>query len=462
VKFARLLLPLLLIFICHVCFAQKKSAYISGKVLDENEHPLSNVSVIILGHQTGLATSDSGTFRIKVPAEKAFALVFTFTGYKEEQRNFLLNEGEEETIVVRMERGAKELKEVVVMDERERRETGLVRVNPKSAINLPSPVGGIEGLIKVIVGSNNELTSQYSVRGGNYDENLIYVNDYEVFRPYLVRSGQQEGLSFINPELTRNVNFYNGGFQAKYGDKMSSALDIQYRKPKAFGGSAYIGLLEQGLHLEGVSKNNRFTYLVGVRNRTNKNLFSSQETQGSYVPSAADLQALLTYQLSNKWSLELFGNISQTKFTLVPEFSQLSSAVFTPYFTANLGLDVYFEGREEDRYQTNMIGLTAYQQVKKNLRLKWMLSRFEDKEKESIDITGAYLFGEREFDKTKADFGLITNPLGAGVYQNFARNSLNIVVYDFAHKGYFDKGKHYIQWGQNIDLQTVNDRLNEW
>jgi hypothetical protein len=462
VKSARLLLLILLAFF-HLCaYSQKKPAFISGKVLDENDQPLSNVSVTILGRQTGLVTSDSGTFRIKVPADKAFALVFTYTGLKTEQRNFLLNEGEEETIVVRMEKGARELKEVVVMDERERREAGLVRINPKAAINLPSPVGGIEGMIKVIVGSNNELTSQYSVRGGNYDENLVYVNDYEVFRPYLVRSGQQEGLSFINPELTRNVSFYNGGFQARYGDKMSSALDIQYRKPKSFGGSAYIGLLEQGLHLEGTSINNRFTYLVGVRNRTNKNLLSSQEVQGSYVPSSSDLQAVLTYQLNDKWSFELFGNASQTKFTLVPEFSQLSSSVFTPYFTANLGLDIFFEGREEDKYVTNMIGLSANQQIKKNLRLKWMFSRFEDNEKESIDITGAYLFGEREFDKSKADFGLITNPLGAGVYQNFARNKLNIVVWNFSHKGYLDKGKHYIQWGQNIDQQNVDDRLNEW
>jgi len=423
---------------------------------------LANVSIVILGKQTGLMSSDSGTFKIKVPADKAFALVFSYAGLKTEQRNFLLNEGEEEVIVVRMEKGARELKEVVVMDERERREAGLVRINPKAAINLPSPTGGIEGLIKVIVGSNNELTSQYSVRGGNYDENLMYVNDYEVFRPYLVRSGQQEGLSFINPELTRNVSFYNGGFQAKYGDKMSSALDIQYRKPKSFGGSAYIGLLEQGLHLEGSSKNNRFTYLFGVRNRTNKNLLSSQETQGSYVPSSADLQGLLTYQLNDKWSFELFGNASKTKFTLIPEFSQLSSSIFTPYFTANLGLDIFFEGREEDRYVTGMVGLTANQQVKKNLRLKWMVSRFEDNEEESIDITGAYLFGEREFDKSKADFGLITNPLGAGVYQNFARNNLNIVVWNFSHKGYLDKGRHYIQWGQNVDQQSTHDRLNEW
>jgi hypothetical protein len=462
VKSARLLLLIPLVFFQLCAYSQKKPAFISGKVLDENDQPLSNVSVTILGRQTGLVTSDSGTFRIKVPTDKAFALVFTYTGLKTEQRNFLLNEGEEESVVVRMEKGARELKEVVVMDERERREAGLVRINPKAAINLPSPVGGIEGMIKVIVGSNNELTSQYSVRGGNYDENLVYVNDYEVYRPYLVRSGQQEGLSFINPELTRNVSFYNGGFQARYGDKMSSALDIQYRKPRGFGGSAYIGLLEQGLHLEGTSKNNRFTYLVGVRNRTNKNLLSSQEVQGSYVPSSADLQAVLTYQLNDKWSLEFFGNASQTKFTLIPEFSQLSSSVFTPYFTANLGLDIFFEGREEDKYLTNMAGFTVNQQIKKNLRLKWMVSRFEDNEKESIDITGAYLFGEREFDKSKADFGLITNPLGAGVYQNFARNKLNIVVWNFSHKGYLDKGKHYIQWGQNLDQQQVDDRLNEW
>ena len=126
----------------------------------------------------------------------------------------------------------------------------LIKINPKDAINIPTPNGGIESLIKIFVGSNNELTSQYSVRGGSYDENLIYINDFEVFRPYLVSNAQQEGLSFINPEMTKNVSFYNGGFQAKYGDKMSSVLDIQYRKPKSFGGSAYIGLLEQGFHLD--------------------------------------------------------------------------------------------------------------------------------------------------------------------------------------------------------------------
>ncbi|HYM94460.1 MAG TPA: TonB-dependent receptor, partial [Chitinophagaceae bacterium] len=262
-------------------FSQKKSAYVSGKVIDENENPLPNVSVTILGKTTGITTNDSGYFRIKVSADKAFAIVFSYAGRKTEQRNFLLNENEEETVSIRLEKGENVLPEVVVNDQRDRREAGLIKPNPKSVLNLPSAVTGVESLIKVFVGSNNELTSQYSVRGGNYDENLIYVNDFEIFRPYLVSSGQQEGLSFINPELVRNISFYNGGFQAKYGDKMSSVLDIQYKKPKQFGGSAYASILEQGLHLEGLSKNNKLSYLIGVRNRSNKNLLSRQDTKGN-------------------------------------------------------------------------------------------------------------------------------------------------------------------------------------
>jgi hypothetical protein len=458
--------PFLLVFFA-VCIsgrvvAQKKTAWVAGRVVNENEQPLDNVSVTILGRLKGVITSDSGTFRLRVPADKAFAIVFSYTGYKTEQRNFLLNENEEEHVVVRLERGTRELDPVVITDQRQRREAGLVVINPKNAINIPSPTGGIESLIKVFVGSNNELTSQYSVRGGNYDENLIYVNDFEVFRPYLVRSGQQEGLSFINPELARNVSFYNGGFQAKYGDKMSSVLDIQYKKPRNFGGSVYVGLLEQGLHLEGITKNNKFSYLIGVRNRSNRNLLKSQETQGNYVPSSSDLQALLTYQINAKNSIELLGNISQTKFTLIPEYSQLTSSVFSPYFSANLGLDIYFDGREEDRYRTNMLGLSLTQQPKKNLRLKWMLSRFENDEREGLDITGAYIFGEREFDKSKSDFGLINNPLGAGLYQNYARNKLNIQVWNASHKGMLDKGRHYLQWGQSVERQTISDKLHEW
>jgi hypothetical protein len=445
-----------------VSLAQKKPAYVSGKVLDENENPLANVSVTILGQQKGIATSDSGTFRLKVTAGRAFAIVFSYTGYKSQQKNFLLSENEEETIVIRMERAAKELEEVVVSDQRDRRETGLIRPNPKSVINLPAPVMGVESLIKVFVGSNNELTSQYSVRGGSYDENLVYVNDFEIFRPYLVRNGQQEGLSFINPEMVRNISFYNGGFQAKYGDKMSSVLDIQYKKPRRFGGSAYVSILEQGLQLEGVSNNNKLTYLAGIRNRSNRNLLGRQETEGNYVPASSDFQALINYQFSEKWQAEFLGNISQTKFTLVPQFSQLTSSVFSPFFSAVLGLDVYFEGQEKDQYKTNMLGFAIINQPVRNLKLKWMLSRFENDEQENIDIAGAYLFGERDFDKAKPTFGLIVNPLGAGVFQNFARNKLNVENWNLSHKGTLDKGKNVFQWGIGFDRTSIADKLNEW
>jgi len=402
--------------------AQKKPAYVSGKVVNENDEPLANVSVIILGQQKGIATNDTGYFKLKVPADKAFALVFSYTGYKTEQQNFMLSEGEQEMITMHLEAGpSTTLEEVIVKDQSERREAGLIRANPKSIINLPSPTIGVE--------------------------NLIYVNDFEIFRPYLVRSGQQEGLSFINPEMVRNINFYNGGFQARYGDKMSSVLDIQYKKPKRFGGSAYISLLEQGFHVEGTTAKNRLTYLIGIRNRSNKNLLSSQETQGSYTPSSDDIQALITWQASDKWQTEILANVSRTRFTLLPQFSQLTSSVFSPFFTQNLGIDIYFEGREQDKYTTGMGGLSATYQPNKNLKLKWLTSRFENDERENIDIAGAYLFGDRDFDKSKSTFGTIINPLGAGLYQNYARNSLKITDYNVSHKGSLDVKKQLVQWG---------------
>ncbi len=447
--------------VAQVVSAQKK-AIVSGKVVDENDAPLQSVSVQILNKQNGTVTDKDGNFSISIISKKAIALVFSFTGYKNVQKNFLLNIGESETVFVKLERQTNQLQQVTVTDTRERREAGRIAIDAQKSLVNPSPIGGIESLIKVFVGSNNELTSQYSVRGGSYDENLIYVNDFEVFRPYLVSSGQQEGLSFINPEMTSGVKFYNGGYQAKYGDKMSSVLDITYKKPKAFAGSAYIGLLEQGLHLEGIAAKGKVTYNFGVRNRSNRNLLSSQATKGNYIPSSSDLQGLVTYQASDKWLLEVLANVSATKFTLYPEESKLTSSVFSNVFSANLGLDIFFQGQEKDKYSTNFIGLSATYQPRKNLKLKWLLSRFNDAEEENKDITAAYLFGERDFDKSKATYGLITNPLGAGVFINYGRNKLNIDVWNASHKGSLDKGKHYLQWGNTIEQQVISDKLNEF
>jgi CarboxypepD_reg-like domain/TonB-dependent Receptor Plug Domain len=442
--------------------AQTKYATVKGVVVDDNDVPLKNVSIIILGKNSGIVTGDSGLFSIKVPAQKSVALIFSHSGFAEQQKNFYLSNAEIENIIVQLKKGGKTLETVTVGGDKERKETGLIKINPKIAVILPSTVGGVEGLIKTLVGSNNELTSQYNVRGGNYDENLIYINDFEVYRPYLVSSGQQEGLSLINPEMTRNINFYTGGFQGKYGDKMSSVLDIQYKKPTYFGGSAYMSLQEQGLQLEGSSRNGKFTYLTGVRNKSNRNILSNQPTTGAYIPSASDAQGFFSYKLSDKLQIELLGIVSTSRFTYFPESVKKTTSVFSPFFTANLGLDVFFEGQEKDAYTTSLVGLSFLQTINKRTKLKWMLSRFKDIEKENFDIAGSYVFGDRDFDNASPTFGQITNPLGAGAYQNYGRNTLNIDVYNASHKGSYEKKNNFIQWGLSAEQTSIKDKLAQF
>jgi len=458
----RFFIGLLLCFFTISAAAQTKYATITGNIVDENDAPLKNVSIIILGKNSGIASGDSGKFSIKVPAQKSMALIFSLTGFIEQQKNFFLSNDETETLLIQLKQTGKTLEAVTIGNEKERKETGLIKLNPKTAVILPSTVGGIEGMIKTLVGSNNELTSQYNVRGGNYDENLIYINDFEIYRPYLVSSGQQEGLSLINPAMTKNINFYTGGFQSKYGDKMSSVLDIQYKKPTTFGGNVYVSILEQGLQLEGSSKNGKVSYLGGLRNKSNRNLLSNQPTTGSYIPSASDAQGLISYKISEKIQVELLAIISASRFTFFPESVKKTTSVFSPFFTANLGLDVFFEGQEKDNYTSSLIGLSVLQSINKKTKLKWMLSRFTDKEKENRDIGGAYLFGDRDFDNASPTFGQITNPLGAGYTQNYARNELDIDLYNVSHKGSYEARNNFVQWGLSAEQTNIKDNLSQF
>ncbi len=453
---------LVLLFFSISTNAQKNYATIKGIIIDENDIPISNVSVVILGKQKGITSSENGSFIIKYQAEKHFALSFSHTGYNDIQKEFYLSKNETTSVAIKLTSSLKAMESIIISNEKERKESSLIKINPKDAILLPSTTGGIESLIKTIVGSNNELTSQYNVRGGNYDENLIYVNDFEIFRPYLVSNGQQEGLSFINPEMVKNVNFYTGGFQSKYGDKMSSVLDIQYKKPTLFNGSAYFSFLEQGLQLGGNINKGKTTYLIGIRNKNNQSLLRNQPTIGNYIPSSSDFQGLITHKFSEKVQLELLSIISSTRFSYYPESVKKTSSVFSPLFTANLGLDIYFEGQEKDAYHTNLIGVTLIHSPNKRLKLKWLLSRFDDKEKENYDISGAYLFGDRDFDNTSSTFGEIINPLGAGQYQQYARNQLNIEIWNFGHRGSFEKGKHFFQWGNNVEQVKINDIIRQF
>ncbi len=437
-------------------------AYTSGKVVDENDAPLQGVTIQMLGKQKSTTTKEDGTFKMTVTPNKPFALIYSSIGRATVQKSYLISASKEEKVLIRLMPTITQLQDVNLIDQRHRREAGAVSIDASTAILNPSPISGIESLIKIAVGSNNELTSQYNVRGGNYDENLIYVNDFEIFKPFLASSGQQEGLSFINPDMTGGVKFYTGGFQAKYGDKLSSALDITYRKPTKFGGSAYTGLLEQGLHLEGTANKGKVTYLFGARNRTNRNLLSSQETQGNYVPSSSDLQTLITWQATDKWQLEMLANISTTKFTFFPQSSQLTASVYTSLYSQDVGVNINFSGQERDKYNTNFIGLSATQKVNKKLKLKWMLSSFTDNEQQNEDITGVYLFGDRDKTQGSSTYGLIVNPLGAGAYQNFSRDKLIIQILNASHKGTLDLGKNFIQWGNTIEQQQVKDKINEW
>ncbi|HRB31023.1 MAG TPA: carboxypeptidase-like regulatory domain-containing protein [Ferruginibacter sp.] len=458
----RLLIAFVLFSFPLFLFAQNQSATISGRVIDENDNSVKQASVTVLGKHTGILTNDSGYFSISVPAEKTLALVFSHNNLQTIQKNFYLSPGEKEIITVILRPEGKTLDAVVLQNDKVREETGLIKINPKNAFTLPSTTGGVESLIKTLVGSNNELTSQYSVRGGNYDENLVYINDFEIYRPYLVSNGQQEGLSLINPELTRNVQFYVGGFQAKYGDKMSSVLDIQYKKPQRTGGSVYISILEQGAHIEGNSKNKKLTYLAGVRNKSNSNVLSNQPTKGAYIPSASDAQAFLTYKISDRLQAELLGIYSISKFNFYPESVKKTASVFSPFFSMNLGLDVYFEGQEKDKYASSLTGFTLVHRPNMALNLKWMVSRFTDKENENYDIAGAYLFGERDFDRESSSFGEIVNPLGAGVYQDYARNELQIDILSLQHKGTYDFKNHFFQWGINTEFVKIDDVLKQW
>ena len=458
----KFLFRLLLLLLPVTSFSQKRSTTIKGVIISETNQLLVGASVNILGNKKTVISTDSGKFLINVPFGQSFALIFSYAGYSPVQKNLFLYEGETQQLLVRLKVGNNTLETVEITADKSRLEPSVVSIDPTKSISIPSATGGVEALIKTIVGSNNELSSQYSVRGGNYDENLIYINDFEIFRPYLVSSGQQEGLSLINPDLTKNVTFYTGAFSSIYGDKMSSVLDIQYKNPTYSKKSVYVSLLQQGLHAEGKLKKHPVTYAFGLRNKNNRNVLSNQPTLGSYIPSAADAQGYITYKIAPKWQLELLGIYSVSSFSYFPESVQKTSSVFSPLFSAAIGLDVNFEGQEIDRYKSTLAGATAIFKPSKKTTIKFLASYFQNQEEENFDIAGAYLFGERDFDRGSASFGQITNALGAGYYQNYGRNKLNIKNWNGSIKGSTQAGKHYIQYGSSIDKTIINDKLSQF
>lgn len=450
-----------LLFVCllmpQLLFAQGKMATVSGIVRDEDGKAFPGVNFEVL-NTTIIGVSDSiGNFSFEIQAG-TYEVRFASFGYVMKEK-FSVKEGKDKTLNIRFRLSSYELSTVEKVNDIRRGEAGSQYMDPTKAATMSGPLGGtIEGMIKSLNGSTNETTSQYSIRGGNYDENLVYVNDFEIYRPFLVRSGQQEGLSFINQNLTQSVNFSIGGFQSKYGDKMSSVLDVQYKKPTKFAGSAMASLLGASLHLEGASKNEKLTYLVGVRQKSNKYFLQAQPTQGVYNPSFTDAQALVHYNISKKLEMEVIANYARNRFTFIPETQTSSFGVLNKAYK----LEMFYDGGEVDQFDSRFGGYSVTYKPNEKLKLKLLASTFQTNESETYDISGEYRLGELETDLGKEGFGQVKNYLGTGIIQDYARNYLKVNVYTAAHRGSYIAKNNFFQWGLDVTSLNIDDRLHQY
>lgn len=440
-------------------FAQGNKGTITGNVLDENNKPIPGANVIIRGDGSGTKTNKKGKYSLSVPANKNVILDFFAINHKKKSIGKRVKPNQIVKLTVSLNKDSKILNKIVIDGKEDaRNEAGMITLDPSKARALPTPNASIEDLLKILIGPSNSLTSQYTVRGGNYDENLVYINDFEVYRPFLVRSGQQEGLSIINPDLTSSVAFSTGGFQSKYGDKMSSVLDITYKKPKAFAGSAQLSLLGVNAHLEGVGLKDKMTYLIGVRQKSNQYILQSQQTQGVYNPTFTDFQTFINYEINDTWQTDIFLNYARNRFDFKPESSTQSFGLVNQAFQ----LRTFYEGSEIDKFDSRYGGISFTNRPNDRLMLKFLASGFQTREQETFDIKGEYLLGEIETDLGKDNFGQLKFAIGTGLIHEYARNYLDINVGNIGHKGAYDGGKHFIQWGANTEIISINDKLHEW
>lgn len=452
---------LLLLFFGSAGVAQERQyARVKGKITGPGGEPLELVNISLQGMPGGTVTNAAGEFQLTVPANKMLELVITFVGYRPEREELMLKPGEVKVINRKMSYVASELQGVMIEDQ-QIRGTTLTRINPKIAAVLPGVGGGIESLIKTMPGvsSNNELSSQYSVRGGNFDENLVYVNDVEIYRPFLIRSGQQEGLSFLNPDLVSSILFSAGGFEARYGDKMSSVLDIQYRRPSGFGGSATVSLLGASLHLEGISADRKTTWLLGLRQKSNQYLLGSLQTKADYQPSFTDFQTYITRKLSPKLEIAFLGNYSHNLFRMVPHDRETSFGTIQQAYR----LRVYFEGQEDDKFLNGTGAFTLAYKPQERLSLRLIASAFRSRESETYDILGQYWIGELENDQSGNANQRVIEERGVGSYLNHARNRLDATVVALEHKGTFlMPGDQTLNWGLKFQHEAIDDKIREW
>jgi hypothetical protein len=436
-------------------------AIVFGRVLDAANHALPLVNVSVLGNTTGAVTDNKGNYKLEIPSDKEVTIIYSFIGYLSIKEKVKLNAGDRREINKVLISKTTELGIIEVKDDKINRGTNLIKINPKAATLIPTASGsGVEALIKTMPGvsSNNELSSQYSVRGGNFDENLVYVNDVEIYRPFLVRSGQQEGLSFLNPDMVSSILFSAGGFDAKYGDKMSSVLDIQYKRPQEVTGSVTLSLLGASAHVEGTAAKNKIGYLLGLRQKSNQYVLNSLQTKGEYRPSFTDVQTYITYSLSSKSELSFLGNYARNVFRVVPQDRETAFGTITEAYQ----FKVYFEGQEKDKFDNYMGAVTYAYRPSSKSSLKLIGSTFRTTEEETFDILGQYYLSRLETDWSSDKFGRPTEPIGVGSYLNHARNYLDARVFNLEQRGSYEYEKNFLTYGVKYQHEIINDKMNEW
>jgi hypothetical protein len=430
---------------------------IFGVVSDTSGYSVGFANIAVQGTKFGTTADKFGQYELQVPTGD-IVIVVTCVGYISQKNPYSIQGGKKTKLDFTLKVAYENLGEVTVSKRVDQAVT-MHRIDARSMSSMPNPSGSFENIIKQLPGvaSNNELSSQYSVRGGSFDENLVYVNDIEIYRPFLIRSGQQEGLSFINPDLVGSLKFSAGGFDASYGDKMASVLDVMYKKPVENTGSFSASLLGTNVHYEGISKDGKFHHLTGIRYKTSQYLLASLDTKGEYKPTFIDAQTLLIYDLTPKLEFSFLGNYGYNKYSFIPTDRTTDYGTYQQSYQ----LKVFYEGQEEDLFTNALGALTLNFHPNDKLSLKLITSAYNTQESETFDILGEYNISQldntanQKKDTTSASIGI-------GGALNHARNFLNANIFAVSHIGNFNTGINKLKWGLTLQKEIINDKLDEW
>ncbi|HBI41030.1 MAG TPA: TonB-dependent receptor, partial [Tenacibaculum sp.] len=378
---------IIILFFPVFIFAQK-TAILKGKVTDRNNNPIENVAITY--SDKGTTSDKNGNYKLSIPIHKTTVVTFSHISFEKKIKKFTARGTKTFNYFPKLEALDKNLKEVVVKN-RKKEAQGMLKINSKKMNDLIGANAGVENILMTLPGvnNNNELSTQYNVRGGNFDENLVYVNGIEVYRPFLIRSGQQEGLSFINSQMVQNINFSAGGFQARYGDRLSSVLDITYRKPQSFKAQIDLSLLGANISVENSYLNNQLNVIVGVRYRDNSLFVNNKQTEVNFRPQFTDFQTYLSYKYSNKLTLNFLSNFSLNKYNYKP----LTRKTRFGGFVNPIELVVFYQGQEKDEFKTLFGAFSADYKINENLKLTGTISSFNTQEEEYFDIAAAYNLG---------------------------------------------------------------------